>query len=145
MLFLREYGVQIHFDFAKYTRKSLTHSIMRGIEITPASWAFMLVCLLAMGGVDLAQHVELVDNDAADADAAAAAGTRRQLAGGGGGHGGLDAGVAVVHVVVVAGVSWLGVAVQVFILVVLRRRQRLLIQRKLHMHGNTQHVNFTLI
>lgn len=39
------------------------------------------------------------------------------------------------QVVVIASVSWIAVAVQAFILVVLRRRQRLLIQRKLHMHA----------
>ena len=52
----------------------------------------MLVCLLAIGSVDLAQHVELVDNDAAASDDA----HRRRLSGDGGS--GLDASVAVVHV-----------------------------------------------
>jgi hypothetical protein len=46
ILFLREYGVQIHFDFAKYTRKALTQAIMRSINITPATWIFMLACLV---------------------------------------------------------------------------------------------------
>lgn len=130
LLFLREYGVQIHFDFAKYTRKSLTHSIMRGIEITPVSWGFMLACLVVIGGVDLAQKVELAD------------GHRRQL--GGDGVGALDPSTAVLHVIVVCTVSWVGVAVQSALLLLLRNRQRLLIQRKLHMHGWSQELIPTL-
>ena len=31
----RNYGVQTYFDFAKYTRKSLTLAIVAGIEVTP--------------------------------------------------------------------------------------------------------------
>ena len=37
MLFLREYGVQINFDFAKYARKALTKSIIEGIKMTPGT------------------------------------------------------------------------------------------------------------
>jgi hypothetical protein len=133
LLFLREYGVQIHFDFAKYTRKNLTRSIMRGIEITPVSWGFMLACLVAIGGVDLAQKVQVIDGDSP--------GHRRQLAGAGSV---LRPGTAILHVVVVAVVSWIGVAVQSLLVWVLRHRQKLLLQRKLHMVGWSEELVPTL-
>lgn len=126
LLFLREYGVQIHFDFAKYTRKNLTRSIMRGIEITPVSWGFMLACLVVIGGIDLAQKVEMTQDDGA-------AGHRRQLAGAG--AGGLHPDTAVMQVLVVAAVTWIGLSVQLLLVWLLRRRQQLLLQRKLHMDG----------
>ena len=135
LLFLREYGVQIHFDFAKYTRKNLTRSIMRGIEITPVSWGFMLACLVVIGGIDLAQNVQVVQ----DGDAS---GHRRQLAGGGGSV--LRPDMAVLHVLVVAVVTWIGVAMQSLLVWVLRHRQQLLLQRKLHMVGWSEELVPTL-
>ena len=125
VLFLREYGVQIHFDFAKYARKSLTHSIMRGIEITPATWAFMLACLLIFAAADLAHQVELRVDDA-----------HRRLAGGEDGSGdGFGSAQSGWHIGIMAGATWLALLVQSGLLLLLRRRQRLLLQRKLHMHG----------
>ena len=125
VLFLREYGVQIHFDFAKYARKSLTHSIMRGIEITPATWAFMLACLLIFAAADLAHQVELRVDDA-----------HRRLAGGeDGSEAGFGSAQSGWHIGIMAGATWLALLVQSGLLLLLRRRQRLLLQRKLHMHG----------
>ena len=135
LLFLREYGVQIHFDFAKYTRKNLTRSIMRGIEITPVSWGFMLACLVVIGGIDLAQKVEVTQDDGD-------AGHRRQLAGAG--ASGLRPDTAGLQVLVVAAVTWIGLAVQSLLVWVLRRRQQLLLQRKLHMDGWTDELIPTL-
>ena len=135
LLFLREYGVQIHFDFAKYTRKNLTQSIMRGIEITPVSWGFMLACLVVIGGIDLAQNVQVVKDDDA-------AGHRRRLAGDGASL--LDPETAVLHVLVVGIVTWIGVAVQSLLVWVLRHRQQLLLQRKLHMVGWSEELIPTL-
>jgi hypothetical protein len=111
VMFLREYGVSIHFDFSKYARKSLTNAIMRGVRITPATWAFMLCCLLLFAGADLVQRV---DRSWEGTEAAE------------------EASNPAVHVVVVGIVSWVALLLQLLLVLLLRQRQRLLLQRKLH-------------
>jgi hypothetical protein len=129
VLFLREYGVQTYFDFAKYTRKSLTLAIVAGIEITPGTWAFMLCFVLAIAAQDLVQNVRIVDNS-----------TRRLLASAGGAHHVqvLDSTESVNHVLLIAGFSWVFLIVQAGLVLFLRGRQRMLLQRKLHMHGGSE-------
>ena len=125
----RNYGVQTYFDFAKYTRKSLTLAIVAGIEITPGTWAFMLCFVLAIAAQDLVQNVRIVDNS-----------TRRLLASAGGAHHVqvLDSTESVNHVLLIAGFSWVSLIVQAGLVLFLRGRQRMLLQRKLHMHGGSE-------
>jgi hypothetical protein len=127
VLFLREYGVQIHFDFAKYTRKSLTQAIMRGIANTPMTWCFMLACLLTFAAVDLSQKVTFADATVHTRRLASASSPATHL----------TQTQAVFHVVLVASISWLAMAVQLGLLFLLRNRQKQLLRRKLHMHGWT--------
>ena len=122
VMFLREYGVQIHFNFSKYTRKSLTNAIMRGVSITPATWAFMLGWLLMFAAADLvhkADYSGVVDPDS----------TRRRLAA----SGGFTPVESKIHVLFIGCTSWFALFVQMGLVLMLRRRQRQLLQRKLHM------------
>ena len=136
VMFLREYGISIHFDFSKYARKSLTNTITSSIRITPGTWTFMLCCLLLFAGVDILQNVEYVNgSDSPSVLYRAGDGPgRRVLA--------ADSrpvqSRAHVHIVAIAAISWLALFVQLMIVLLLRQRLRLLLQSKLHILNYTE-------
>ena len=120
VIFLREYGISIHFDFSKYARKSLTNSIMHGVRITPGTWAFMLFCLLLFAGADLVRRLDYVGAINPPVEGR----DRRFLAV----ETGQDEAKAKAHIVIIAGISWCALFLQMLIVLLLRQRLRLLLQ-----------------
>eukprot|EP01052_Picozoa_sp_SAG31_P026537 SAG31_NODE_2412_length_5746_cov_5.160439_4_plen_551_part_00 len=110
--------------------------------MTPITWGFMLLLLVCFAVVDIAQNVRFVDREGDNSTAAMDGDVlhRRNLAATAGEDASepLDLTESVNHVVLVGLFSWIALLVTLALLFFLRRRSRLLISRKFHLHGWAQ-------